>query len=227
MLKDGRRATRQTQEQAARRAGITQSMWSRLETDPNAGATIETWNRAAFAVDTKLNAYLERTSAATQPRDAVHLRTQELIIRTAARGGWRASPEQQIDRDARTSRAADVLLQRELEYALIEIWDWFPDVGAAYRDLDRRRGALERYAITRMTGDELPRTGACWVVRGTLRNRELVQEHVHFFRARFSGSARAWLAALTDPAQPLPEEPALIWVNVKGDRLFEARLRAA
>lgn len=184
-----------------------------------------------MALGTDLRGYLERTSSAGQPRDAVHLRHQELIIRTAAAGGWQALPEAALDRDARTSRAMDVLLQRAGEYALTEIWDWFDDVGAALRDWDRRLDALERYALARLvpgSGDRLhpldsPRTGGCWVVRATIRNRGLVGEHRHVFRSRFPGSAHAWLVALSS-SRPMPDKPALLWVSVDGTRLFPARL---
>lgn len=192
--------------------------------------TFATVNRAAMSLGTDLRAYIEQASGASQPRDATHLRNQELIMKTATMGGWTALPESALDRDARTSRAADVLLQRRLEYAITEVWDWFDDVGAALRDWDRRLDALERYAIARLGREvergehlELPMISGCWVVRATLRNRGLVAEHRHIFRARFAGSGQAWLAALTSP-RPMPSRPALLWVSVDGRRLFPARL---
>lgn len=189
---------------------------------------METWNRAATAVGSSLEAYLKRATAAGEPRDAVHLRNQELVIRTAAPGGWRALPEAAIDREARTTRAADVLLVRSgstAEYAIVEVWDWFDDVGGALREFDRRLAALERYAITRMVQDQpLPRTTGCWVVRATHRNRRLVGDHRHIFRARFPGSGKQWLAALARPTAPNPAQPALLWVSVSGERLFPSRL---
>lgn len=228
MLRDRRKATHQTQRQAAERAGLSQTGWSLLERgDPR--TTLATWNRAAVAVAGTLDAYIRRASATDMPRDATHLRNQELVIRTAATGGWTALPEQAIDRDARTSRAADVLLHRKRatgrEYLLVEIWDWFDDVGAAVRDWDRRIAAVERFAVARTAGDDaLPRIGGCWVVRATSRNRRLVAEHSHFFRARFPGSSRAWLAAMTDATKAMPLEAALVWVSVSGGRLVAARM---
>lgn len=231
MLKDARVRRRLTQAAASEIAGLSPSTWSWLEVGRDGRGTLATWNRAARAVGSSLHAYLPEASAADQPRDAVHLRNQELIMRTAAAGGWRALPEAQIDREARTSRAADVLLERRSadavvrEYALVEIWDWFDDVGGAQRNWDRRLDALERYAIARMVGDQpLPLVGGCWVVRATQRNRSLVKEHRHFFRARFPGSAGAWLTALTTRGASMPQTSALLWVAVKGDRLYPARL---
>ncbi len=230
MLKDARQRTSVSQATAARRAGLGASTWSWLEIGRDGRVTLTTLNRAAMAVGVTLNAYLKGASATTQPRDAVHLRHQELVIRTAAPGGWQPLPEELIDREARTSRAVDVLLSRRSLgrptcYAVAEIWDWLADVGAAVRDWSRRLDAVERYAIARMVGDEpLPRVSGVWVLRATRRNRQLVNDHRAFFRARFPGSGRAWLAALTDPAREVPAQPALLWVSVAGDRLYGSRL---
>lgn len=217
-----------TQTQAAARAGLAQSTWSRLESDGDPRYTLATWDRAAFAVGTTLNAYLPETSSADQPRDAVQLRAQELVIVTAKPGGWHGLAEEQIDAQSSTSRFADVVLCRPerqpREVALFEIIDWFADVGAPLREWPRRIEAVERREIARMVGDmDVPTVSGCWVVRATRRNRQLVAEHANVFRNRFPGSGRAWLAALTDPATAMPREPALIWVSVSGERLFPAR----
>ncbi len=231
MLRDGRTRLRLRQADAAIKAGISQSEWSALELGRNA-ATVPTLNRAAFAVGGSLDAWIKQTSAAGQPRDAVHLRHQELIIRLSIGGGWRALPEEPIDRDARTSRAADVLLHRTSqrhgvdEYAFWDVWDWFDDVGGPVRDFGRRIEAVDRYAVARMRGDnaQLPRIGGCFVVRATNRNRSLISDHRHFFGARFPGSGHKWLGALTDRGAEIPKEPALVWVAVNADRLFPSRL---
>jgi hypothetical protein len=231
MLRDGRSRMGLTQTVAARTAGISQGEWSDLELGKKS-ATLHTLNRAAFAVGGSLDAWIKQTSAATPPKDAVHLRNQELVIRLSKPGGWVPLPEEFIDREARTSRAADVLLWRhsprnaaQREYALWSVTDWIEDAGAVVRDFTRRLAAVDRYAVARMQGAEpVPSSGGCWLVRATQRNRQLIGEHRHFFRARFPGSGRAWLAALNTPAAPLPKEPALIWVSVKGDRLFPSRL---
>lgn len=230
MLKNARGTARLTQAQAAAAAGLAQSTWSRLESDADPRFTLATWDRAAFAVGSSVDAYLRRTTGTSLPRDSVHLRNQELVIRTGLAGGWHALPEELIDRDARTSRAADVLLSRRrppaaTEFALMEVIDWFDDVGAPTRDWNRRLDAVERYAIARMVGDEpLPRISGCWIVRATQRNRLLISEHTNFFRTRFPGSGAAWLAALTDAQKRMPAEPSLLWVTVDGSKLTPARL---
>lgn len=229
-LKDGRSQLRWTQAQAASLAGISRSEWSELERGKTV-ATVPMINRAAFALGGSLEAFVRRTTATDRPRDAVHLMAQELIIRTALSGGWRALPEELIDREARTSRAADVLLTRRCrsdgvdEYAIVDVRDWLDDVGAIVRDFARRTDAVDRYAVARMRNDaHLPRTGGCIVIRATRRNRAIIGEHRNFFRARFPGSGRAWLEALTRTDATLPVKPALVWITVNAERLFPARL---
>jgi hypothetical protein len=118
-----------------------------------------------------------------------------------------------------------VLLERgRSDYALCEVTDWVADVGDAVRDFQRRLAALDRYAVARMVGDVVPRTSGFWLLRATQRNRRLVDEHRNFFRSRFPGSGRAWLAALTTATAAMPDEPALIWVDVAATRIFEVRL---
>lgn len=145
-------------------------------------------------------------------------------MRTAVSGGWSPSPEVQLDRHAAASRWADVVLRRMLDHALVEVIDLFTDVGAAGRDWQSRLEALERHAIARMTGDDLPSVSGVWLVRATRRNRQLVNDHRLFFRALMPGSGAAWLAALTRPDAPMPRQPALLWVTVNGDRIYPARL---
>ncbi|HUR15686.1 MAG TPA: helix-turn-helix transcriptional regulator, partial [Candidatus Limnocylindrales bacterium] len=223
-LRDARRKAGLTQADAARKAGISQSLWSQLESARSTGWTLLTWDRAAHAVGASFEAFIRGASAADQPRDIAHLKAQELVIRTSRAGLWASLPEQNIDRDARSSRAADVLLHRHIpprppEYGLMEVFDWFPDVGDPMRAWSSRLDAVERLAIARM-GDDLPQVGGCWIVRATQRNRQLFNELAGIFTARFPGDPNAWLRALADPGSRMPKDAALLWVSVSGDRLF-------
>ncbi len=227
MLRDRRQGRGSTQAAVAAAAGMPRTTYTTLENGHASGTSLRTLSRAAKAVGGELRTYVAATSAADQPRDAVHLRHQELVLSVASAGGWRGLPEAELDRQAGTSRAADVLLTRGSEWAIVEVWDWFMDVGASLREWDRRRAALEALAIARMASNvvdpELPTVGGCWVVRATVRNRRLVSEHQHVFRARFPGSSRLWLEALRGPRR-MPLDPALIWVRVDGSALFGSRL---
>lgn len=213
-LKNSRTARRTKQAEASAVAGISQSCWSELERGFGASVSLRVWVRAADAVGADFRGYLERASAAEQPRDAVHLRHQELVARTAASGGWTVSPEHDLGGPG----VADLLLARANALTLVEIWDWFADVGDAFRSWDRK---LERLTARHDRG-----VSGCWAVRATRRNRELVAAHATLFAARFPGSGTAWLAALADPQHAMPERPAFLWVTVRGDRLFAARLGA-
>lgn len=233
-LKDGRRQLDRTQAQVAHAAGVAPSTVSQAERGHGADYTMRTWSRLSSASGSDLRAYLARTSAASQPRDIVHLGNQELVIRAAASGGWGARPEVAIGDAARGAWSIDVLLGRADELAVMEIFDWFEDVGAAVRSWDRKLARTEASAIARMppplaTGrpERLPRVSGCWIVRATQRNRGLLTAHGGLFRARFPGPAGTWLRALRDRGTAMPEEPGLLWVAVDGTRIWPSRLGRA
>ncbi|HET7520747.1 MAG TPA: helix-turn-helix domain-containing protein [Candidatus Limnocylindria bacterium] len=214
-LRDARLAARRTQREAAMDAGIAQSTWSAMERALAATLSLRVWMRATHAVGADLHAYLDQVSAAQRPRDSVHLRHQELLASVASEGGWRVRPEAETG-----SGFADLVLARPGDAALIEIWDWVPDVGDAFRSWRRKREHLE---ASHVTEDDV-RVSGLWVLRGTRRNRTLLRDHPALFRAQFPGSGAAWLGALSDPSRPMPLEPAILWVSVDGRRLWPARL---
>ncbi len=200
-----------------------------MERGHGASVSLTVWTRVARAADSDLRAYLEQATATDQPRDAVHLRAQELIVRTAARGGWRAQPERAIDLDAGRSRFGDLVLTRATDLALVEVFDWLEDVGDAFRSWDRRLATVESRAIALAPpGADATslRASGIWVLRATRTNPRLVTEYRALFQARFPGSGAAWLRALTDLRHPMPPTPALLWISIAGDRLFPARLGA-
>ncbi|MFN8520546.1 MAG: hypothetical protein U0667_14410 [Chloroflexota bacterium] len=193
--------------------------------------TLRTWARLAAAVGVELHAYLKHASAADRPRDAVHLRVQELLLQTSAPGGWHGTAELAIDDAARGSRSLDVALERATlavpEVAVLEVVDWLDDVGAGLRDWTRRLARVDQLATARLTRETdgrtvVPHVSGCWVLRATERNRGLVRDHSMVFRSRFPGPGATWLRALCGPA-PMPPDPALLWVSVDGTRLWPAR----
>jgi hypothetical protein len=202
-----------TQAGAADVAGLSQSCWSALERGHGAAASMRVWERAGDAVQSDLRAYLERSSAADAPRDAVHLKNQELLARLSEGGGWTAQAEWSLG----GAGVADIVLRRASETALMELWNWFADVGDAFRSWDRK---LERIGAG-TAGSSL--VAGCWVIRATRRNRDLLAAHRTIFAARFPGSGMAWLPALRDPTRPMPKKPALLWVSVDGTRVFAPR----
>jgi transcriptional regulator with XRE-family HTH domain len=212
-------------------AALSGSTISELERGLGHDVSLLAWSRAARATGTDLRAYLEAASAAASPRDAVHLRNQDLVIKTAALGGWRAKAEAPIDRDRARSRSADVLLERHrgrlVEHLFVDIWDWFDDVGASLRSYERALARVEQHAIATLVPEasvDDVRVSGLWIVRATMRNRQLLAAHRHLFRARFPGSGARSLKALTDPSAAPQKESTWLWVSVSGDRLFSARL---
>jgi transcriptional regulator with XRE-family HTH domain len=220
-LRDARETAALPQAVVAARSGVSQPRISELERGLGAGASLETWAVVAAATGEQLVGFLEHAPGAERPRDIEHIRRQNAVIETARRGGWTAHPELAIDPDAVHSRSIDVALLRASthEAAVVEIWDWFDDVGASLRGLDGKKAALQ----ARLNETEGPwRVGGLYVIRDTRRNRSLVIELGAVFAARFPGSSSAWLRALAEEGagEPMPALDAYVWSGTDG------RLRA-
>ncbi len=217
-VREARRRAGTTQAACARDARISQARWSNLERGLGSRAPLATWAVVAATVEMELAAFLDRSAGADLPRDIEHLRRQSAIAARATAGGWAVAPEASVAA-ATPGRVIDLLLERDVrrEAAVVEVWDWLADVGAAFRALDEKVAAVrrERAGWT---------VAGLWVLRGTKRNRALVGELAPLFAARFPGSGRAWLQALDDPAARLPSRPALLWTDARGTRPWPARL---
>ena len=222
-LRDGRITAGLLQREVASRAGVSQPEIAKLEGGHGTDTGIDTWAACGAAVGLQLAAFFEATPGADLPRDIEHLKRQNLVIATAAAGGWRAEPEAALLGDGPRPRSIDVLLTRAArhEAAVVEIWDLLLDGGAAMRGLETK--------VLATTG----RLGQDWhvegllLVRGTQRNRGLVGSLAALFAARYPASSHAWLRALREGDAALPQAAGLAWTDVKGERLLPARLRAA
>jgi transcriptional regulator with XRE-family HTH domain len=219
-LKESRTAMRLTQAEAADRAGVSQGFWSLLERGRSATASLETLAACAAAVGTQLAAFVEAVPGADLPRDVEHLRRQHLVTVVAAGGGWIARPERPIDPLARRSRSIDVELERVVrrEMAVVEIVDLLTDGGEAMRGLADKVAAVRRDAGKDST------VAGLLILRSTSRNRGVVREFSDLFAGRFPGSSSAWLAALRDPARPMPTADGVVWSSGDGNRLVAARI---
>ena len=193
-----------------------------MELGRGTSASLETWCAVAAALGAQFVGFIEDVPGAERPRDYQHLLRQQLVIHESSRGDWSAAPEQSVADGPAGWRYVDVLLRRQSrrEVAVVEIWDWLDDVGNALRGL---RTKMQRIA------DAAPEStvSGLMVVRGTARNRRLVSTLGGLFAAALPGSSNVWLRALTDPDQPMPPEPGLIWTNVAGTRMFALRQRSA
>lgn len=218
-LRDARWRTGRSQAECARNARVSQARWSDLERGRGGSAPLELWAIAAAAVGQEMVAFLDQAPGSDLPRDIEHVRRQSAIVSRAASGGWAAEPELRVVGPA-SGRVIDVLLSREArgEAAVIEIWDWLADVGAALRSFDEKVAAVRAMHPTWSVG-------GAWVLRGTRRNRALVAELAPLFQARFPARGRAWLDALARPDRPMPPAPGLLWTDAPLARLTAARRR--
>lgn len=217
-LREGRLIDGSTQQVAADRCGISQPRWSELERGLGRNAAVETWAVAAASVGLQLAAFLEGMPGADRPRDIEHLRRQSALVAFSEPGGWRSLPELALEQTPR-SRSVDVALVRwtAREAVVGEIWDWFDDVGAAFRSLDAKKLLLFEWLQREQLGDAPWRVRGLFIVRATRRNRLLLRELAALFAAKFPGRSRDWLAALTDRAQPMPASDGVVWSNARGD----------
>jgi transcriptional regulator with XRE-family HTH domain len=207
----------------AERAGVSQPEIAKLEGGRGSDTGVDTWAACGAAVGLQLAAFFEASPGTDVPRDIEHLKRQNLVIATAAAGGWHAEPEAALPGDGPRPRSIDVLLTRAArrEAAVVEVWDLVLDGGQVMRSLEAKVLAIRE------------RLGADWhvegllVVRGTQRNRRLIGDLAALFAARYPASSHAWLRALSKSAVPMPDAEGLAWTDVRGDRLLPARLRTA
>lgn len=208
-----------TRTELARRAGIGRMVESRIERAAT-NMDLDVLQRIGVALDRPLLVTFGR-DLAEGPADAAHLAMQELVLRLGRQAGFAGSFEVPT-RPAEPWRSVDVGLVDDpgRRLVLVECWNTFGDIGAAARSTNRKRAELE--ALTAARWPTQSQIGVVWIVRATARNRQLIQRYPEVFTARFPGSSRAWLEALTQRA-PLPAEPGLLWCDVGATRLFEWR----
>ncbi|KRT63663.1 MAG: hypothetical protein XU10_C0008G0026 [Chloroflexi bacterium CSP1-4] len=217
-----RRRRRWTQQELGRRAGVSPMMISRMERGLGGHASLDTWQRVATALGRPLGVTMARDPA-EEPADAGHLKIQELILRLGRATGRGRSFELPT-RPADPSRSSDAALRDDPQRTLIliECWNTIGNIGEGARSSSRKVAEAEGLAAV-AGGDEGPyRVAACWVVRATRRNRELMARYPEVFAARFPGSSLGWVRALAEGTAP-PQQPGLVWCDVAATRLFPWR----
>ena len=162
-VREARRSAGLTQHELAARSEVSQARVSEIERGEGWATSLLTWACLAAAVGEQIVVLLEHAPGADRPRDIEHLRRQSAVVEIASAGGWSAIPELAIDPAAARSRSIDVALVRRAarEAIVVEIWDWFDDVGAGLRGLDAKIGVL----ATRLT--KSPSTGTPRPVAGS------------------------------------------------------------
>jgi transcriptional regulator with XRE-family HTH domain len=210
-----------TQRDLADRAGVSRHIVGRVER----GTTLldmDVLQRIGIAFNRRLEIRFGR-DAFEHPADAGHLAMQELVLRVGRANGYVGNFEVPT-RPAEPWRSIDVVLASATRriMILVECWNTFGDIGAAARSTMRKAAELEAIAAGRW-GPNV-RVAVVWLVRGTARNRALIARYPEIFGARFPGSSRGWVTALTD-GEPPPAEPGLVWCDVAATRLVEWRRR--
>ena len=203
-VKHARDRRRLTQQELGRRIGLSQARTSAVERGLGASLPLETWVALGVALGRPLAVSLSRPLIdPTGPSDAGHLDMQEGLLRLLAAHGWTVRVEL-ATRPSSPAHSADVAARtRDGRYVLIEAWNRFGDLGAAFRSTDRKAAELEALAAD---GD----VRVAWVVRASAANRALLRRYPGLFRSRFPGSSRAWARALRG-GTPAPREPGILW----------------
>jgi transcriptional regulator with XRE-family HTH domain len=224
-LKHARVPRRLTQRALGRRVGLSQGRISDLERGGGASAPLDTWIALGVALDRPLAVSFSRDIETDDPRDAGHLRAQELVLGLARRLGRRGDlelPTHPTD----PWRAIDVVIRDDVVRALIliEIWNRLDDLGAAIRSTTRKLVEADGLAVL-AAGDGSPyRVASCWLLVDTAANRRLVGRYPEIFAARFGGSSVGWVRCLVDGTAP-PLAPGLAWIDTRSGRVVPVRHR--
>jgi hypothetical protein len=159
-----------------------------------------------------------------EPTDAGHLGIQELVLRLGRSTG-RTRTFELPTRPADPALSVDVGLRDDRQRVLMlnECWNTFGSINAAVRSTKRKVAETENLAVA-IAGDSAPyRVAACWIVRDTKRNRELLARYPEIFASTFSGSSAAWVRALSDTDAPPPVGLGLVWCDLGATRLLAWR----
>lgn len=207
------------------RVGLSQGRISDLERGEGASAPLDTWIALGIALDRPLAISFSREIETDEPRDAGHLRAQDLVLGFARRLGRGADIELPT-RPMDPSRAVDVVMRDDLARALIlvEIWNRLDDLGAAIRSSARKAAEADGLAVL-AAGDGPPfRVGSCWILVDSAANRRLVARYPEIFAARFRGSSVGWVRCLVEGAAP-PPSSGLVWIDTRAGKIVAVRHR--
>ena len=222
-LRAARRRRGSTQQQLAERVGISRSAISAIERGLGGSHTLDTWQRIAVALDIPLRIELGRDPY-EEPADAGHLRIQELVLRLGRGAGFVGTfelPTRPLD--PRHSADCGLIDRPGRRLVIAECWNTITDLGASARSTNRKIAEATEFAAS-VFGPGPVEVGACWIVRDTRRNRELLERYPEIIASRFPGSSDAWVAALTRGG-PVPKEPGIVWCDVAATRIYARRPR--
>jgi transcriptional regulator with XRE-family HTH domain len=226
-IRQARERRRWTQRQLGDKVGLSRAQVGYIESGKGSGVPPRTWFGLSVALDAPLRLEFGR-DALDKPADAGHLSMQELMLRLGRQLGIRRSFELPT-RPADPALSVDVCWRDDARRVLIiaECWNTFGNINAAVRSTRRKIAEAEQLAAATITahGGEPYRVAACWIVRSTRRNRELLASYPEVFATAFPASSRAWVRALAEQTAPVPAELGLVWADAGATHLLAWRRR--
>ncbi len=208
-----------SQQTLAARVGISQGYGSEIERGAAIQVPPEIWFALAEALDVPLRFEFGRDRL-SELDDAGHLAMQEICMRFGRATGFSRTFELPT-RPQSPALSVDVELRDDVRRLLVieECWNRFGNIGASVRNTRRKITEAEALAVA-IGGKAGPyRVAACWVVRDTARNREILQTYPEIFRATFTASSNAWVQTLTEPGHDPPAGLGLVWCDTRSGRL--------
>jgi transcriptional regulator with XRE-family HTH domain len=218
-----RRRRKWTLADLAAKVALTPARLSQLERGEGTGAGLETWYSIGEALALPFKADFARDAAA-EPLDAGHLQIQELMLQLAKQT-QRARVFELRTRPDNPTLSIDVCVRDDVQRILFveECWNSFGNINASVRSTQRKIAEAHELAVA-YGGDRGPyAVAACWIVRDTRRNREILARYPEVFASAFPGSSRDWVKALSLPSVRPPKEMALVWCDLRATRLFARR----
>jgi hypothetical protein len=143
-----------------------------------------------------------------------------LVLRLSRPAGYTGTFELPT-RPQNPAYSVDVCLRDDARrlLVLVECWNTFGNIGASVRSTRRKVAEAEALAVA-IGGDEgAYRVEACWVVRDSVRNREILERYPEMFGSTFTGSSAGWARALTTGGSQPPAGIGLVWCDVRAGRL--------
>ena len=206
---EARARRRWTQLQLSEKVGLSESRIGQIERGLGFALPAHSWFSLSVVLDIPLRLEFGRDALA-EPTDAGHLAIQELVLRLAKQQGIARFFELPT-RPADPALSVDVGWRDDNRRVLIlnECWNTFGSINAAVRSTHRK--LAEAAELAAATGDRY-RAAACWIVRDTRRNRELLARYPRSIRSCIPWLKRC-LGARVDErghADPRPARPRLV-----------------
>jgi transcriptional regulator with XRE-family HTH domain len=212
-----------TQAQAATKAGVSQSVYSRAECGHLDGMTFGSLERIATALGATLVMDLRfRGGLADRLADAAHATLVGFVVDFLRERGWQLELEFTFNVFGERG-SVDVLAWHASTRTLliVEIKSRFTDLQAMLLSMSRKLRLVPALAREEL-GWDASAVGRVIVAYGTAENRAIAQRHAAIFDASFPARAREIRGWLANPSTPI----AGVWLVSDGIVAFPALRRS-